>query len=203
MPQYKKSDIDEKIKCAALRVFALKGFENTKISEISGEAKVSVGNIYRYYKSKDEVFYSVIPENILDKLKDILSRKISSAKSDDNEGDGKHVGFGLINEEFVEFMVLNREKLLVLFLGSKGTRYAGFKEEIIACLMDTVKERYAGEKNPVVFDTKNHETIKMIYEKLIEMMMIILKKDLPCTEVKKSFQVINQYHLFGAVNLFK
>ena len=52
----------EKIKRAALVTFARHGFTGTKTSMIAAEAGISEGLIYRYYKSKDELFTEIVAE---------------------------------------------------------------------------------------------------------------------------------------------
>ncbi|TVY04192.1 TetR/AcrR family transcriptional regulator [Cohnella terricola] len=50
------------IKKAALKVFALRGLANTKMSMIAEEAGVSQGLSYRYFESKEELFTLLVQE---------------------------------------------------------------------------------------------------------------------------------------------
>jgi len=50
----------EQIMGAALKVFAERGIEGTKISMIAAEAGVSQGLFYHYFKSKDEAFITLV-----------------------------------------------------------------------------------------------------------------------------------------------
>ena len=50
--QAKKQDIIE----AAMKVFAQKGFANTKMADVAEAANIGKGTIYEYFKSKDEIF---------------------------------------------------------------------------------------------------------------------------------------------------
>ncbi|MED0971234.1 TetR/AcrR family transcriptional regulator [Bacillus paramycoides] len=52
----------EEIKQAALKVFARRGYTGTKMSLIAKEASISEGLIYRYFKSKKELFITLIQE---------------------------------------------------------------------------------------------------------------------------------------------
>jgi len=61
----KKSEIIKKEKrnlfiISALSVFEEKGFNNTRIKDITEKAGTSVGNFYNYFKSKEEVFEVII-----------------------------------------------------------------------------------------------------------------------------------------------
>lgn len=63
---------------AAIQVFASKGFFNAKISEIAKKAKVSVGSVYVYYKSKDYILYKIFDDvwsDLYNQLKDTVARK--------------------------------------------------------------------------------------------------------------------------------
>jgi AcrR family transcriptional regulator len=44
----------------ALKVMAINGFQLTSIQDIASEANVSVGNVYHYFTSKEEIFSEVL-----------------------------------------------------------------------------------------------------------------------------------------------
>lgn len=63
MPKLQDHDVERnqiKIEEAALRVFTRQGFHGTTVRDIAQEAKVSLGNIYNYYKTKEEVYVSLV-----------------------------------------------------------------------------------------------------------------------------------------------
>lgn len=63
------------ILCAALELFAEKGFHRSPISELASLAKVGVGSIYRYFKDKDELIHAVsemVEESLQEALTDSL-----------------------------------------------------------------------------------------------------------------------------------
>ncbi len=47
---------------AAVKLFATKGYGSTKMVDIAQEVQLSVGNLYFYFKNKDELYISVILE---------------------------------------------------------------------------------------------------------------------------------------------
>lgn len=53
------SDKREAILRAATKVFAGKGFFNSKVADIAKEAGIADGTVYLYFKSKDEILHSV------------------------------------------------------------------------------------------------------------------------------------------------
>jgi TetR/AcrR family transcriptional regulator, fatty acid metabolism regulator protein len=52
-------DKKEAILRAAVKIFAKKGYFNSKVSDIASEAGIADGTVYLYFKSKDEVLRSV------------------------------------------------------------------------------------------------------------------------------------------------
>ena len=50
----------EQIVAAADRLFYERGFEKTSFADIAGEVKISRGNFYHHFKSKDEILSAVI-----------------------------------------------------------------------------------------------------------------------------------------------
>ena len=53
------TDKREAILRAAIKVFAGKGFFNSKVADIASEAGIADGTVYLYFKSKDEILHSV------------------------------------------------------------------------------------------------------------------------------------------------
>src|SRR5215210_2760582 len=52
-------DKREAILRAAIKVFANKGYFNSKVADIAGEAGIADGTVYLYFKSKDEILHSI------------------------------------------------------------------------------------------------------------------------------------------------
>ena len=63
MPKLHPTVIDanrEKIEQVALRLFCAQGFHGTSMRQIAQRSRVSLGNIYNYYRTKDELFTSIV-----------------------------------------------------------------------------------------------------------------------------------------------
>jgi len=71
----------EEILSAAGKVFASKGFFPTTMSDIAREAEFGTGTLYKYFKSKEELYFTLIDEKaeeINRLVKAELSQKISA-----------------------------------------------------------------------------------------------------------------------------
>jgi AcrR family transcriptional regulator len=199
MAQYKKDQIKENIDAAALKVFSRKGYQAAKISDISACAGVSVGNIYRYYKNKDEIFYSVVLEEFPTLVLEEVRGKISSEKLNNNAGGSI---MGEITEAFIQFMLSNRERILILFSGSSGTRYSGLRNELVESLLSIVSMIYPDQYDSYLQKFGNDDVLRLIYENLIEAYSQILNSDAgDDAELINKISQIDLYHFSGIIRL--
>ncbi len=53
------ADKRKAILLAGIKVFAQKGFFNSKVADIAGEAGIADGTVYLYFKSKEEILHSI------------------------------------------------------------------------------------------------------------------------------------------------
>jgi AcrR family transcriptional regulator len=58
----RKSNSRDKIVSESLKLFSLKGFNNTSISDILAATHMSKGGFYNHFKSKEELFTAVLSE---------------------------------------------------------------------------------------------------------------------------------------------
>src|SRR3954454_24106761 len=49
----------EAILRAAIKIFALKGYFNSKVADIAAEAGIADGTVYLYFKGKDQILHSI------------------------------------------------------------------------------------------------------------------------------------------------
>ena len=64
------SDKREAILRAAIKVFARKGYFNSKVADVAGEAGIADGTVYLYFKSKDEILHSIFGRAMAEFIED-------------------------------------------------------------------------------------------------------------------------------------
>jgi AcrR family transcriptional regulator len=63
VPKLKSGAVERnqiRIEDAALRIFTRQGYHGTSVREIADQAGVSLGNIYNYYQTKEEIYCSLV-----------------------------------------------------------------------------------------------------------------------------------------------
>lgn len=75
-PAFAKISAEKRLRIlnTAISVFAVKGFTGANINIIASEAKVSIGAMYNYFDTKEDLFLTVI-----DHLHDFLEQKLTEA----------------------------------------------------------------------------------------------------------------------------
>lgn len=204
MAQYKKSEIKQQIDDAALSVFAEKGYENTKVSDIAKKANVSVGNIYRYYNSKDELFYSIIPQEFIDSIEKLLFCKLTIGKEGGLESYRNSAGYMLISEQFIRYLIQNRQRFIILAQSGKNTRYENFRNQLVKFLIDTVMENLVdSEKIKTQYGESILSGLNIIFNNLVNMILDVLKQENSDTGAENTLKLINKYHVSGIIEILK
>lgn len=104
----------ERILDAAVKIFADKSFEGSRIDEIAREAKVPKSLIYYHFKSKDEIL-EILTENFIAEYKCIIAAKRGETHQDKakelNERMKKvYYEFGQKNADLVRVMLIDSLK---------------------------------------------------------------------------------------------
>jgi AcrR family transcriptional regulator len=139
----KKSEIIKKEKrdlfiLSALTVFEEKGFNNTRIKDITKRANTSVGNFYNYFNSKEEVI-----EVIASGLAELMVSKFKELFYYTKEN--KYPPISAVKNLFRGYAKMFREKketFLIFFeqMGGMDQKYRAKRDEILDNFTDEVEK---------------------------------------------------------------
>ena len=203
MAQILKTEIKNRIDDAALKVFFEKGFFSTKMADIAKTADISVGNIYRYYKNKENLYYAIIPPERVSAIKEMLVRRIEAAHGiADLRKPGPEDTYWVIFEEQLEFMLEHRQLVVILLRKSRGTVYENFQQELI----ETIKlltHSYMESVNKRLESTPEFEfTLDLIYTHLMNAFADTLERFENKRQARLIIKSYLGYHLAGLKMLF-
>ncbi len=127
--------------------FLTKGFEKASLRTICKNAQVTTGAFYSYFSKKEELFAAIV-EPMLKKYYPMYDGVIRSAMADIRNCEQNEV-------KVIEFILAHRDEFRLLFDCSAGTKYEGFREELMDDLFmssyQSCFDRYAGfEVSPKV-----------------------------------------------------
>ncbi|MHB1452991.1 MAG: TetR/AcrR family transcriptional regulator [Saccharofermentanales bacterium] len=122
--QTRKEPVKNKIVEAALEEFLVTGYENSSMRNIATQSGITVGNIYSYFSSKDDLFDYLLADTVTD-LQKLLQMDVGSADalSSDSMTEMAH--------SIVGVFLRNRIQFLILMDGSGGSKYQNIKAQMI------------------------------------------------------------------------
>lgn len=116
--------------------FLSKGFENAQVAEIAKLAKVTTGAIYRHFKNKEALFFTLIEEEYnytLDVVSDAENRSENKTIKLFSGLDGDEAVIESLFSEtmlFVDYMYAHLDSFKLIFACSKGSKVENFIEDI-------------------------------------------------------------------------
>jgi AcrR family transcriptional regulator len=128
MPQVRKPAVAAAIEAAALRSFARNGFARTTVAGVASAAGTATANVYRYHRTKQDLFDAVVPSSLLIRHDILLDARIAAlAAGSPNSPE---------SQELLGFWLDHRYELVVLLDRVDGTSYADYPSRFVRRLVD-------------------------------------------------------------------
>jgi len=137
--QVLKEEVRGKIRIAALYEFEQNGYQKTSMRSIASSAGVTVGNLYRYFKNKDDLFNVIIQPafqeiyKFIDEFARFKNTTLSQKKQKDNF-------IKTFEESLIRIYNQHRSELVILLNGSKGSQMDNAREQIISLIAGRIKK---------------------------------------------------------------
>lgn len=130
MVQIQKEEMRAALLMEAKKEFISNGYKLASMRRISKAANTTIGNVYKYFTSKEDLY-----EQLVLKVKEKIFHYIEEKGDLDREVPAdKH--FDLM--AFAELMSENRDEMLLLTDGSSGTKYENVKEQMLNMISNNI-----------------------------------------------------------------
>ncbi|MEG0775438.1 MAG: TetR/AcrR family transcriptional regulator [Clostridium sp.] len=177
--QYQKDEVRNRIVEEALIEFNEKGYEGASIRSIAKKSNTSVGNIYKYFKSKEDLYENLIGS--------IYNRFMDYVKQFDKVelNEKAEVVFFQLVDEIMEIFNVSNVEISILLNKSKGSIYENCKSVFVdfATRISTEKMQY--ELSLRGKRLKNNFIIYVLSHSLIESIALIVRERTDGAEVRK------------------
>ncbi len=184
--QTRKVEISAKILQAATDLFLEKGFLGTSMREIAGRCGIVVGNIYNYYRDKDELFKVIVSPAIAALEAIALSHK--EHRLNYLEAFGESGDVSVVVEEYLILIERFRTPLKLLLLRANGSALENFSS-------DFAREHIAGVRDGLAELSRLYPDMKIATElpdfiiymssiRVFTMIEELLKNELPEEEAR-------------------
>ena len=131
-----------RILSAAARVFAEKGFYNSKISQIAKLANVADGTIYLYFENKDDILISLFEEEmakIISEMKDIVAEQ-KGVENKIRAFINKHLSLIGENRELAEVIQIELRQSHKFMKNYSGTKFSDYLNIISSIIVQGQKD---------------------------------------------------------------
>ena len=170
-------DKREAILKAAAKVFASKGFFNSKVADIASAAGVADGTVYLYFKSKDDILHSIFDRG--------MDEFITEGRKEIEQIEGPAEKLRRIAELHLEHLGSDRDLAVVFQVELRGS--TKFMEEFSAAgfaeYLDLIRQTIEEGQQTGAFrsDVKPIVAAKILYGALDEMVTnwILSKRSYP------------------------
>ena len=116
-------DVREALLESAKQEFMDCGFEKASLRSICKRAGVTTGAFYSYFEKKEDLFSAIVEPTLLEFYENSQSILHLQRQQHYTHADSEEKG--------VEFMLDHRDEFILLFDCSAGTRYEGFREDVL------------------------------------------------------------------------
>ena len=152
MAQVLKDEVRARVRTAALETFAERGYPGATMAAVAARAGVATGNLYRYYRSKAELFDDVITDEFVEEFERVVGRRVryfGSLAGDDAGPDAA--------EEMMDFWLAHRLEAVVALAGADGTRHADVSRRLVdlsvGALVDSLPPGAVSDADRGLLDT--------------------------------------------------
>lgn len=177
--QYQKDEVREKILEEALKEFDKSGYEGASIRNIARNASTSVGNFYKYFKSKDDLYEKLIG-SVYYELVDCLE-KFYKVEFDDNM---ENI-FCWLMEKLMNIVKNKSVEFSVLLNKSSGSKYENCKITFVEYITNTVIKNIRYQLCLKNKRLKDDFIIHVLSWSLIDGITVILQEKRDGTEVRR------------------
>jgi Transcriptional regulator len=194
MPQIQKEAVRNEIIDKALFLFAKKGYDESSMGDVAKAAGISVGNVYRYFKSKEDLLNEIIPSSFISNFKKMIFTKLGAGKSDTIREQSQNKEYLEYSEQFLKSIIENKSKFIILINCTKSEKCYMFRKELFEYWVQIFIDQFVKEEEKVEI---SRPTITLLFKSLIGLYLEILKKDVDEETYLHELKQVTRYHIFG------
>lgn len=177
--QYLKDEVRNSIAEEALKEFMEKGYQGASIRSIAKKSNTSVGNIYKYFSSKEDLYENLIGSvyyKVMDYIKQFDKVELN---------DKAMLIFYELMEKIMEIFNENSTEVSILLNQSKGSKYENCKGIFVDFITRIVTETMKYELSRKGKRLRDNFSIYLVSYSLVESIAIIVKERQDGAEVRQ------------------
>lgn len=202
MAQVRKPEIEARIVDAAREEFVARGVAATSIAAIAGRAGLSVGNVYRYFASKEALVAQAVPATVVARLRALLTARVRAlAGVGDVAALGPGARYRVLSEALMQFCAEHRLAVVIALAGDAATPYAGLAAQVRRQLARLAVAHAATLTPAVRVGRTTRFVLDQIYGGFVAAMAAILRHYTTAEAIGAAVDRYAAYHLTGLARL--
>lgn len=196
--QVLKEEVRQRLQAAALREFASAGFEGTSLAKVAQRAGMATANVYRYYESKEALFDSVVPVELVKRHWRLLEASVHSLSHLTDRSAAPHgtaEGGALL-----DFWIEHRLAVAILLDRAQGTRHAGVAERFVKRMVAATMEELERAQPGLALSPSERLVLEQIFEgtrRCLATILFTLKDE---AAIRESVEAFRRYQRAGLQN---
>ncbi|MFH1850717.1 MAG: TetR/AcrR family transcriptional regulator [Candidatus Neomarinimicrobiota bacterium] len=200
--QVKKATVRQAMLVSAREEFFKHGFAAASMHTIAARAGIAVGNLYRYYRNKVDLFEAVV-KPAYDRIIDLVL--LYKPEKERISGSGVSALVDIIRIQLgnlTRIMVENRVELLILVDQSGGTRFAESRGALVGAIAAQLKTALvqAGKLDGKIL---NDTVVRSLAVGLVEGILDIVRTYRSPAAINKATAIYIGVFMNGATALFR
>lgn len=194
MAQRLKPELRSRILDAAREVFADGGYAGATMAKVASCAGISTGNVYRYFRNKDELFECVVPDSLRRRFLALVHDRVA-ALGRAPAIDAPDAPAESAAEALLAFFVAHRREAIILLAGADGSCHEGFD----ALFTDALYEQAAAQLTAggARLSPPERLVLRTVFENTVRMLAAILAADDDEARIRAAFAAFWRYQLAG------
>jgi len=169
------------------------------MAEIASAARVSTGNIYRYFENKNALYEAAVPGTFVTTFRRLLKQRVEAARGvKDLRKLEPTAPYRLLSEEVLAFSLSNRLRVVVLLSGPEGTPHEHFAEELVQFLLESATTHFHSRPAP-----PTRFALEELYRSYVTTLGRILRHFEQERDLREAVEALSRYHLTGLAALFE
>ncbi len=201
MAQTRKPEMHARVIAAAEETFAEAGYAGATMADIAARAGVSTGNLYRYFASKDALFYEVLSDAFAATFLRLVRRRVRAlARTADLmtlDATARSEA-----EELLRFWVEQRLRVIILLDRAKGSRHEVFAAQFVTALMRPTVAKLRAERGTRLPHAARF-VLEQIFRNTVRTIVSILEAHTDEAAIRHAFQGFWSYQLAGLAGFSK
>jgi AcrR family transcriptional regulator len=202
MAQVPKEHVRQGFVTAAGETFAELGFEATTMADVAARAGSSVGNLYKYFPGKQQLFDAAVPAELVQELTRRTRARIRALGANKDVRDAG-AEYHALAGDLVDYGLSHRTAVVIVLTRAEGTPFAGFSKNFVEKLTEWALD-YARVSYPKLQPSPLFRfVLRRAYQAFVASLAAALQQFPDEAEARAAIALFTAQHQAGLKRLFE